>query len=37
MRNVRSEYGKKPHPANIVKKYALRQVIQNMKDKRKIK
>ena len=27
----------KPHPANIVKKYAIRQVIQNLKDKRKIK
>lgn len=26
----------KPHPENIVKKYALRQVIENLKDKEKI-
>jgi predicted RNA binding protein YcfA (HicA-like mRNA interferase family) len=27
----------KPHPANIVKKYAIRQIIRNLKDKRKSK
>lgn len=27
----------KPHPANIVKRYAIRQVIQNLKEKGKIK
>lgn len=27
----------KPHPANIVKKYAIRQVIQNLEEKGKIK
>ena len=27
----------KPHPASIVKKYAIRQVIQNLEEKGKIK
>lgn len=26
----------KPHPANIVKKYAIKQVIENLKEKGKI-
>lgn len=27
----------KPHPSNIIKKYAIRQVIDNLKEKEKIK
>ncbi len=27
----------KPHPAKIVKKYAIRQVVENLKEKGKIK